>query len=105
MDPIQWLQSWYQAQCNNDWEHQYGVRIETLDNPGWKVAIDLFATPLQDVQMPAVGELSPINHSGLEGGHNWLVCTVEANRFVGAGGPTSLLTICAVFQEWAESRR
>jgi hypothetical protein len=50
--------------------------------------------------MPPVGELSEINHIGTEGRQDWLVCNVEANRFVGAGG--SLAAICAVFQNWAE---
>ncbi len=31
------LQRWYSAQCDGDWEHGLGVRIETLDNPGWMV--------------------------------------------------------------------
>lgn len=29
------LERWYAAQCNGDWEHTYGITIETLDNPGW----------------------------------------------------------------------
>jgi hypothetical protein len=29
------LQVWYGAQCNGSWEHTYGIKIETLDNPGW----------------------------------------------------------------------
>ncbi|GHB54781.1 hypothetical protein GCM10010331_48120 [Streptomyces xanthochromogenes] len=29
------LQSWYSAQCNGDWEHEWGIKIDTLDNPGW----------------------------------------------------------------------
>ncbi|MFD5200063.1 Imm53 family immunity protein [Streptomyces sp. NPDC058375] len=28
------LQGWYSAQCNEDWEHEWGGKIETLDNPG-----------------------------------------------------------------------
>jgi len=29
------IQDWYRRQCDGDWEHSYGVKIETLDNPGW----------------------------------------------------------------------
>ena len=65
MDSIQWLQSWYQEQCDNDWEHQYGIKIDSLDNPGWVVTIDLAGTPLEDASMPPLGELSEVNHSGL----------------------------------------
>ncbi len=41
------LQQWYAAQCNGDWEHTYGVSIETLDNPGWRLRVDLVGTELE----------------------------------------------------------
>jgi|GEM_PF-3181522 len=42
------LTNWYQNQCDGDWEHKYGVSIETLDNPGWivKIVSTLFSTLL-----------------------------------------------------------
>lgn len=42
-----WIQKWYQAQCNGDWEHSYGIIIETIDNPGWSITIDLETTELE----------------------------------------------------------
>ena len=48
MNALQRLQDWYSAQCNGDWEHQQGVRIESLDNPGWALDIDLADTALAD---------------------------------------------------------
>ena len=48
MNALQRLQDWYSAQCNGDWEHQQGVRIESLDNPGWALDIDLADTTLAD---------------------------------------------------------
>ena len=41
MDELQLLQEWYVAQCDGDWEHSYGVKIDTLDNPGWSLKVDL----------------------------------------------------------------
>jgi hypothetical protein len=38
---------WYRSQCNDTWEHQYGIRIDSLDNPGWSVTISLTGTPLE----------------------------------------------------------
>ncbi|MBC6448487.1 Imm53 family immunity protein [Actinokineospora xionganensis] len=26
-------QRWYQSQCDEEWEHELGVKIDTLDNP------------------------------------------------------------------------
>ncbi|MER8786760.1 immunity 53 family protein [Mesorhizobium sp. M0815] len=43
---LEWLEEWYQGQCNGDWEHQYGIKIDTIDNPGWEVSIDLHGTQL-----------------------------------------------------------
>ena len=27
LDNFSWLEDWYEAQCNGDWEHQYGVKV------------------------------------------------------------------------------
>ncbi|MFJ6632607.1 Imm53 family immunity protein [Streptomyces sp. NPDC091376] len=36
---LEWLQSWYSSQCDGDREHEWGVRAETTDNPGWFVKV------------------------------------------------------------------
>jgi hypothetical protein len=46
MDIIARLQNWYAAQCDGNWEHAWGIKIDTLDNPGWTVTIYLHDTPL-----------------------------------------------------------
>ena|SRR5882762_9791465 len=94
MDAIEFLQSWYRAQTNGEWEHARGVTIETLDNPGWRVTIDLVGTPLQSVAMSTVRrEKSP---------QDWLVCEVERDQFRGNGDARKLLVILQFFQSWAE---
>jgi hypothetical protein len=104
MDAIGWLQAWYQTQCDGEWEHHCGIQIETLDNPGWMVTIELVGTRLEDAAMEPIGQLEDINHQGLEGNQDWMVCKVEGSRFVGAGGPLSLVPICEVFRTWVRSR-
>ena len=34
MNIISKLQDWYFSKCDEDWEHEFGVKIDTLDNPG-----------------------------------------------------------------------
>jgi hypothetical protein len=85
MNSLQWLQQWYYAHCDDTWEHQHGITIQSLDNPGWLVKIDLAGTPLESVNMKTVGQESHINHSGITGDHDWLYCKVEDGFFVGAG--------------------
>ena len=94
MDPIEFLQHWYRAQVNGEWEHARGVTIETLDNPGWRVTIDLVETTLEGVPMASVRRE--------KSAQDWLVCEVERDRFLGNGDSRKLLPILQVFQSWAE---
>ena len=41
------LEDWYQSRCNGVWEHHFGVRIETCDNPGWLVTLKDLALPVK----------------------------------------------------------
>jgi Immunity protein 53 len=90
------LQEWYQAQCNLDWERQFGVSIGTLDNPGWTVTIDLGNTDLRGKPFPEVKDL--------ESEKDWIHCRVEGTKFYGAGGPGKLEEILQVFLNWANPR-
>jgi hypothetical protein len=90
------LQRWYSSQCDGDWEHQLGVKVETLDNPGWLVKIDLKDTPLEKYDFAVVR---------VEDEREWIDCTVADGTFRGAGGPHMLGAIIEVFVRWAESGR
>jgi hypothetical protein len=51
---LKWIQNWYLQNCDEDWEHCYGVNISTLDNPGWMVDIDLTNTSLENKEFRIV---------------------------------------------------
>ena len=38
---IQWLQDWTTSQIDGDWEHELGISISMLDNPGWILSADV----------------------------------------------------------------
>ena len=38
---IQWLQNWTKSQIDGDWEHELGISISMLDNPGWILSADV----------------------------------------------------------------
>jgi hypothetical protein len=76
---VVWLQLWYASQCDGDWEHDEGPRIETLDNPGWLVRIPLAGTELEGKTFPVIDRR--------ESDRLWLSCQVTDTRFEGAGGP------------------
>jgi len=89
------LQRWYELNCNEDWEHTYGVKIENCDNPGWLVTIDLEDSYLQDVSFETTKYQNSIEN-------DWLRCEKEDLKFKGVGGPQKLEEILKVFLEWAE---
>ncbi|HEX4854251.1 immunity 53 family protein [Arenimonas sp.] len=101
MDSLVQLQKWYLSQCNDDWEHGYGVRIETLDNPGWSFDIDLVGTSLE-------GKHFEITHYGMfeaaeTSGDEWIICKVEGGKFAARGGPLKLDEMLTIFLRWADA--
>ena len=59
MNAPQSIQEWYISQCNGDWEHCYGIKIDNIDNPGWAVKIDLHDTEPEDAAFDQVSPLPP----------------------------------------------
>jgi len=94
MDVLQELQNWYQSHCDGDWEHSNGVTIDSLDNPGWVVKVDLSETDLAD------RGFSEISHQ-MQHDSEWMLCRVVNQKFEGAGGPLMLEKILRVFLDWA----
>jgi hypothetical protein len=90
------IQRWYAAQCDGDWEHEYGIRIETIDNPGWRVRIHLEGTDL-------AGRRFAPREYGLrdDSATDWHRIWVENNCFEGAGDPSKLEFILGQFLDWA----
>lgn len=92
MNDILWLEKFYTGLCNGEWEHTYGVAIDTLDNPGWTMTIDLKETQYEN----ALFESISIEKSGTD----WMRCWVQNNQFKGVGGPNNLHNIMQIFREW-----
>jgi len=38
---VDWLQDWTKTQIDGDWEHEQGIFIGMLDNPGWILRADI----------------------------------------------------------------
>jgi hypothetical protein len=87
------LCDWYKTQCNDDWEHEYGIEIGTLDNPGWSLKVDLSDTDLADRPM----ELIKIDRSD----NDWLHVLKDDLAFKAYGGPGNLDEMMRCFLSWA----
>ena len=94
MDMIKWLEEWYISQCNEDWEHIFGIKIDTVDNPGWHVQIDIEDTELEEKGFDMYRNY--INDK------DWVICQVKDKKFNGGGDPTKLNEIIRIFKEWVE---
>jgi hypothetical protein len=87
-----WLEEFYTELCDGDWEHNWRVRISTIDNPGWSVKINVLETILENEIFSEITEKQDENH--------WVICKVRDNVFDGVGGPNNLETILDIFQNW-----
>jgi Immunity protein 53 len=89
------LENWYSRQCNGEWEHSWGVKITTLDNPGWSVTIDLRDTRKQNSALDWV----KIQRSE----DDWIFYKVVDNRFEIKCGPKNLSEAVELFVDWFDS--
>ena len=104
-DNLYWLTKWYVRECNNDWEHSYGVKIDTLDNPGWTLVIDLRETALEGRTFESKhGKIASDLEEWREAG-SWWTAEADGIQFKAACGPTDLSAIIGIFLEWADGLR
>jgi len=89
------LEDWYAQQSDGDWEHLYGVKITTLDNPGWSVSVALNETDKQDVPLAR----TKIDRSDEDWIHYW----VAENRYEIRCGPRNLSEAVQLFVDWFNS--
>ena len=89
------LQEWYYAQCDEEWEHSYGVTISTVDNPGWSLSVELTDTALENKPFVTI-------QKDADDREEWIHCSVRDGKFIGSGGPLKLEAIIEIFLAWAE---
>lgn len=78
-------------------EHDYGVSIETLDNPGWFLKLDLPETAMDGLMFPQ----REVHRSE----HDWFVAQVVEDRFEVACGPRNLGDAIHQFRLWVADQR
>lgn len=96
MNVLSDIQKWYASNCDGEWEEECGVKIDTMDNPGWSVTIDLGDTNLEGKNF-----LEVKNHLSEE---SWIECRVEDEKFIGFGDPSRLEEMLQIFVDWAKAQ-
>lgn len=87
---FQKLIDWYSIHCNGNWEHSYGFEINTLDNPGISLSIDLNETCLKNKSY--IKELD-------NGDFDWYSIESKNNKFTIACSPNNFNTTLQFFFE------
>jgi len=91
MTNLAWLQQWYLPNCNGEWEHQGGIYVNTIDNPGWSVKINLRGTRWEHLKTsPVVREASETD---------WVHYSIGNHEFNGVGGPENLEELVQIFRD------
>lgn len=87
---IKWLQDWYSSNCDGEWEHENLVKIQSLDNPGWLLEIEILnitsITPIKKWELFEVSE------------QNWIGYDVEEHKFTASGDSTKLEAMIKIFK-------
>jgi hypothetical protein len=94
-DNLQWLDTWYQSQCNGDWEHSRGMQLESLKERGWQLTIHLIGTSAANASPQRLNLDTPCGE--------WINCSISKDRFQGSGDPRKLEQIIGVFRQWVET--
>ncbi|MCU0661992.1 MAG: immunity 53 family protein [Myxococcota bacterium] len=93
---LEWLMTWYQSNCDGDWEHQHGIKIGTLDNPGWYIEVNLADTAKDGFALPR--QLVERTQT------DWVDVETKDNTFRAYGGPGNLSEIINLFIRFVEDR-
>ena len=89
------LEEWYASQCNGDWEHSWGVKIDTLDNPGWSISINLNDTRSESRNLERIKIVRTEN--------DWIHYWVEKKTFQITCGALNLTEAVEISVTWFNS--
>ena len=95
-----WFMKWYEAQCDGEWEHMFGITICSDENASWHVDIDLNETNWE------FSDLQPILFGNRN--QNWMeIKKIQNksgyNKFIGNGDSEKLLKILRKFYEFIQA--
>ena len=94
MESIEWLNNWYRSNCNEEWEQSYGVKIETISNPGWEFSVDLTDTPYEG---------KTLTEKQLISNTDWYTITCNGITFDAIGDTTKLGVLISLFRKFVET--
>jgi hypothetical protein len=94
MEALAWLQQWYLARCDGEWEFREGIKLLSTSNPGWSIEINVSDTELQDLTIAA--RMLKTSED------DWYGYLLEDALFVGCGDPSKLESLLQLFRQLVE---
>lgn len=91
---LKWLEEWYASQCDGEWEHENGLKISSLDNPGWYIEIDLAFTNMEHFEI--------LNDTVENGENDWYFYQIKDKKFIASGDSSKLSFLLEEFKSIAE---
>ena len=96
-DALAWLQDWFAANCDGEWEQQWNVNLTTTDDPGWFLSI-----PLQDTELEGRPFTRTEHNTKLD--QSWWICQIGEGHFLAACGRRDLAAVVRIFRDWAQAQ-
>ena len=93
------LSAWFAHRCDGVWEQSRGVTIQTLDNPGWMLEVNVGAEVPDQLVFISGTPPGPSNGNIAEG--EWTDCRIRGGKFVGASDAAGLRRLLEGFLEWS----
>lgn len=97
ISPFEWLQSFFQSNCDGEWEHEYGCTIETTSDPGWKLTFELRGTTYDSLNLEELEDR--------QGPMSWMKCKIEDSVFIAYSSPKRLAECITLLRDLVEGRR
>lgn len=94
MENIAKLCEWYKRRSINDWHEDFGIKIYTLDNPGWSLKVDIVKTGLEEKMFSEI----KIDRSESD----WIYIRKNDKLFEAFGGPENLDEMIGIFLGWSD---
>lgn len=88
------LEAWYAAQCDGNWEQEYGVSIATSEVAGWELRIDLVGTALEGHAL--------MRERAARSPDDWLEVWSDGYTFRAAGGVDNLRDMIDAFSGFVQ---
>ncbi|GKS88323.1 Imm53 family immunity protein [Acidovorax sp. SUPP2539] len=88
LNAIEIITKWYQIKCNGQWEHEFGIEIKNIDNPGWCI------------QIKDDDKRTPFTYATESSDQNWVHIKATEYSFSAYGGPINLNEILRQAATW-----